>query len=246
MRDFLYSLYLKFQSIIIPNLEHSQQIYGRVLKGFFSSDSTWLDLGCGHQVFRHWLGGDESQLTKKFKLIVGLDFDFESLRKHKSIKNKIRGDITRLPFFNNTFEFISCNMVFEHLNYPSSQLTEIYRVLKPGGCLLFHTPNVHGYSTIIARLIPQAVKDTFVYLVFGRKEEDTFKAYYKINSPSKIQKIAKECDFDVLEIKMVVSTAQFVVIPLIVIFELFWIKCLMTHSFRGLRTSIIAILKKAV
>jgi hypothetical protein len=41
-----------------------------------------------------------------------------------------------------------------------------------------------------------------------------------------------------------VSSAQLVVFPPLVIFELMWIRALMTRPFKGLRTNIIGVLRK--
>ena len=56
-------------------------------------------------------------------------------------------------------------MVFEHLKEPKIQLSEIYRILKPGGTLLFHTPNSLSYGTILARIIPGFIKKTVIFIV---------------------------------------------------------------------------------
>lgn len=75
----------------------------------------------------------------------------------------------------------------------------------------------------------------------GRKEEDIFPAFYKINSPSEINRLASEAGFKVVKIKLICSSAQFVIMPPIVVFELIWIKFLMTKIGKPLRTNIIAI-----
>ena len=52
-----------------------------------------------------------------------------------------------------------------------------------------------------------------MYFFQGRKEEDVFPAYYRINSPSQITEAAREGQFRVIEILSTCSTAQFVAIP---------------------------------
>jgi SAM-dependent methyltransferase len=136
-------------------------------------------------------------------------------------------------------------MVFEHLDEPEVQLKEINRILKPGGKLIFHTPNALSYSTLGARLIPERVKERVVGLLQGRKKEDVFPTFYKINSRAKIEKLGQECGLQIRKIKMICSSAQFIMIPLIAILELLWIRVLMTEAMRSHRTNIIAILEKA-
>lgn len=135
-------------------------------------------------------------------------------------------------------------MVFEHFDNPEKQLMEIFRVLSRGGKLIFHTPNKLGYTTLLARMIPKSIKDRLVYILQGRKEEDVFPAFYRINSKSQIYKLAKLTGFNVLKIKMICSSAQFVILPPIVFLELIYIRFLMSKLGKPLRTNIIAILEK--
>ena len=135
-------------------------------------------------------------------------------------------------------------MVFEHLKYPKILLGEIYRILKPGGTLLIHTPNSLGYGTILARIVPSIFKGKLVYFLQNRKDSDIFRTYYRINSKKKIRQIASETCFIVEKIRLTVTSAQLVMLPPLVIFELLLIRMLMTRYFKELRTNIIARLKK--
>jgi len=245
-REIFHKIYWKLQSIIAPGLKYSQTIYEDVLNAYSKKSFKWLDLGCGHQLLPSWRFEQEIKLiNSKEKLIIGIDYDYLSLTKHKTIVNKIRGNITKLPFSDSTFDLITSNMVFEHLDNPEEQLKEISRVLSKGGKLIFHTPNKLSYSTLAAMLIPESIKDRLVYILQGRKEEDVFPAYYKINSPSKIKEIAALSGFNISKIKMICTSAQFVILPPLVFFELIWIRVLMSRVGKPFRTNIIAILEKA-
>ena len=175
--------------------------------------------------------------------MVGLDYDLHSLLNHRTITCKVRGNISQVPCKNNTFDLITSNMVVEHLDKPYEQFKEICRVLKPQGLFIFHTPNIHGYTTGASILIPEVLKTRLIYILQGRKEEDIFKTYYRANSPSKIRSLGKLTGFIIEEIKMVATSAQFI-FPPIVILELLLIKLLMTKSLRMLRPNIIAVLRK--
>ena len=244
-RKLFLNIYWKLQSFIAPNLRYSQNIFEDILTKYCNPGNVWLDVGCGRQLLSSWRYQQEIELVSMTKSIVGIDYDYWSLTKHKTIKNRVRGDITKLPFPNDSFDLITSNMVFEHLDNPADQLIEISRVLKPEGKLIFHTPNTLGYSTIIAKVIPEAIKDKIIGLLSGRKEEDVFPAFYRINSPSRITKLAKESGLKIVKISMICSSALLVIFPPIVFFELLWIRLLMTGIMKPFRTNIIAILEKA-
>ena len=60
--------------------------------------------------------------------------DLESpLADHKS-------DLTKLGFNNNTFDAILCYHVLEHIEEDKKAISELYRVLKPGGWAILQTP----------------------------------------------------------------------------------------------------------
>jgi SAM-dependent methyltransferase len=48
-------------------------------------------------------------------------------------------DAHSLPFENDSFENILCSEVLEHLHTPELAISEMYRVLKPGGSLILTT-----------------------------------------------------------------------------------------------------------
>ena len=239
-----FDFYFRAQKLIAPSLRYSQAIYEEILFSYSNNIGNWLDLGCGHQLLPPWRSGHELLLAEKPRLLVGLDFDYVSLRNHRAIKHLIRGDISNLPFPDKTFDLVTSNMVFEHLTDPETQLKEIFRVLKGNGILIFHTPNSLGYGAVLARLLPEILKAKIIWFMQKRNEEDVFKTHYKINTENTIKKISKNVGFNISKIHLIVSSALFVMIPPLVIFELFLIRLLKMQFARRFRTNIIAVLTK--
>lgn len=244
MRRKLFQAYWRMRSVIAPSLEHSQSLYENVLKSHVTPETKWLDLGCGHHVLPPWRGEEEQHLVTNCRMLVGMDYDLPSLKKHRSISLKVRGNINRLPFPDSFFDLVTANMVVEHLADPREQFHEINRVLKPGGRFLFHTPNTLGYPTVMAKLTPEKLKHKLIYLLDGRREEDVFETYYSANNKRQIAALAQMTGFEVAKIRMIVSDAVFALVPPIAIPELIYIRLLMTKPFAAWRTTIIASLKK--
>jgi hypothetical protein len=59
------------------------------------------------------------------------------------------------------------------------------RVVRPGGRVIFHTPNELGYTTLLALVTPEFAKERLVQLFEGRPKEDRFRTYYRVDSERK-------------------------------------------------------------
>jgi len=236
--------YWWLQEIIAPNLRYCQEVYEDMLRDSVTSETRWLDLGCGHNVLPPWRADEEKRLAAMPERIVGLDYDMPSLRTHQAIEALVRGDVSTLPFRGDAFTLVTANMVFEHLREPETQLEEIKRVMEPGGELVFLTPNCAGYTTILGRLVPEFLKARVVHFFHGRIEGDVFPTFYRMNSPSRVHRAAERSGLIVEEIRLIPSAAQFIKIPPLVIFELIWIRLTMTRWLRALRTNLIVRCRK--
>lgn len=73
-----------------------------------------------------------------------------------------QGDIQeRIPFESEFFDIVICEQVMEHLDDPSSAMSEIGRVLTPGGLLVMGVPIFPWGVTHLRRLIVGVSKDWF-------------------------------------------------------------------------------------
>jgi ubiquinone/menaquinone biosynthesis C-methylase UbiE len=240
----LYKIYWAIEKVITPGLKYSQDLYEATLVSEVNSETEWLDVGCGHHILSPWRAQQEKDLVARCGTVTGMDAEMSSLVKHRTITRTVAGNVGSLPFCDGTFNLVTANMVVEHLDDPEKQFKEIARVLKPGGMFIMHTPNRLGYSTIAAMLIPEFLKKRLVYLLQRRKEEDVFKTFYRANSRDDIQRLAKMVGLEVGNLRLIVSSAALVFVPPLVVFELLWIRMLMTKPFKPYRTNIIAILRK--
>ncbi|WP_339626885.1 class I SAM-dependent methyltransferase [uncultured Winogradskyella sp.] len=78
----------------------------------------------------------------KLKAITGLDYctsDFAG-----EFETDYHYDITSISEQENTFDFIICYHVLEHIEDDIKAMTELYRVLKPNGCIFIQTPFKDG------------------------------------------------------------------------------------------------------
>ncbi len=243
VRDRRFRFYWRMRDRIAPHLEFTQAIYERVLNDAVQMQR-WLDVGCGHNLLPSWRAPQADRLVRSVRQVVGVDYDHAALVQHPNISQRVRADITTLPFRDGCFDVVTANMVLEHVKDPDQLLSEIYRVLAPGGIFLAHTPNLRGYATFLAWLIPEAVKPRLVRWLHGRAEADVYRTYYRINSEAAVRKAAARAGFSRVTVRHLVSDALLVMIPVLVVPELLMIRLLMTPPLRRFRVYLIAAMEK--
>ncbi len=244
VREQLNKIYGLARKKIVPNLRYSQYIYQDVLESKINGKLNWLDVGCGHHMLPPWRLEQEKQLTGKAQNIIGVDYDFPSLTKHKTVSQKVQATADTLPFKDGHFDIATANMVVEHFDNPKVQFSEINRVLKPNGIFIFHTVNGTGYFAIMRKIVPNVFAKKLAKVLDGRESDDVFEVHYKANSEKKVRLLAQETGFEVEKIKLISSDATFALIPPLAVIELLWIRLLMQKSLQKLRTNIIVVLKK--
>jgi len=109
-------------------------------KMVFFTDKKILDLGCGDGVLTF-------ELYKKGAECYGVDSSEEAIdyakKKHNWLKSKALFYVescTKTHFKDAFFDGIISSDVIEHLNEPEMMLSEIHRLLKPGGIAVISTP----------------------------------------------------------------------------------------------------------
>lgn len=109
-------------------------------------------------------GTSSAALHRNGARVVGLDFSTgmveQARKRHKKIEF-IQGDAQQLPFGDNEFDAVTISFGLRNINDPRAALSEMYRVLKPGGRLViteFSKPPVAivraGYFTYLNRVMP--------------------------------------------------------------------------------------------
>ena len=86
----------------------------------------------------------ESALMNKFKKLKNLSYDTIDLN---SPIADIKADICDLPFLDNSYDFILCNHVLEHIINDNKAMRELYRVLKKNGIGIFQVPIDYNRDT---------------------------------------------------------------------------------------------------
>lgn len=79
----------------------------------------------------------EQAFWKRFKKLPNLEYITTDLN---SPLAAVKADICNLPFEDDSFDFIICNHVLEHIPDDTKAMKELYRVLAPGGTAIVQVP----------------------------------------------------------------------------------------------------------
>lgn len=149
----------------IPWLDHSHPNYerwkrgrelsierGRFVEGMINQHTDAnnlkiLDLGSGE--------GGTSKVLSENNFVVSVDYSFLRLVRQKQNFqmlnfSTINANAFNLPFSHSSFDMIILQDVIEHLSDPDLLVSEIRRVLKPGGTVYLSTPNKKSFFNILS------------------------------------------------------------------------------------------------
>ncbi len=100
--------------------------------------------------------------------------------------------VANLPFPERSLDAVLMVRVFHHLGDPTTALTEIHRVLKPGGRLVFNYSNKRNVKRILQRLVGRAASP------FNRDIEPYSQTLFG-HHPGYVAEVLATTGFDVLE-----------------------------------------------
>lgn len=143
----------------------------------------WFDAGCGRRSSPAWRQTDLQKLLASGVEVYGCDLDRSALRERCDPGHVCAGSLDHTPFRSGSFDLITANMVFEHLENPDAVVRELVRVAAPGGRILIHTVNARHYLAWVARVTPQRFHEWIVGRIEGRAAKDVYPTRYRANTP---------------------------------------------------------------
>jgi SAM-dependent methyltransferase len=164
-------------------------------------DATILDLGAGAGIVR------EMNFKGLARRVCGVDLD-ERVTTNPMLDEGKVSDAGGIPYPDDTFDLVFADNVMEHLADPLGALTEVKRVLKPGGSFLFKTPNKTHYMPTVARLTPHCFHQ-LVNRRRGRAAADTFPTLYRANTGRAVRRLAAASGFAVSSIERIEGRPEY-------------------------------------
>lgn len=172
-----------------------------------------LDLGCG-------AGIDSGEFARHGACVVSVDFTetatklTEKLLREANLPGEVkRADATSLPFEKDTFDCVYSFGVLHHILDVDKAVSEIHRVLKPGGqvmAMLYHKDSLlYAYSIVYLkgireRLLEKLTMDEILSRYSERRNGNPYtKAYTKAEAKalfSEFQNCSVEVHYNVIDL----------------------------------------------
>jgi ubiquinone/menaquinone biosynthesis C-methylase UbiE len=239
----------RMERAILPGLRWNQEVYATWLQRHVTEITCWLDAGCGRRMLPPDFEALEHELVRKAKFVVGVDLNANSLRRHKTMTRRLCASLEGLPFPDNTFDLVTCNMVVEHLPDPSRTFRELGRVLRADGVLLVHTPNVWNYAVcfarVVKRLVPEPILVRMIQWSEERQDADIFPTFYRANSRTSITSQLAQLGFACENCEMLVGPQpiwQF--FAPVALWELLLMRATMWRSLQSFATTMLVSFRK--
>jgi SAM-dependent methyltransferase len=166
--------------------------FAELLAQSVNPSSRVLEIGAGsgrnHQ--------NHFDLRGKVAGYVGVDLDPLVLG-NPFLNESYQASADALPFADQSFDVVFHNFVAEHFEAPLSCNRDIFRVLKPGGMLLFQTPSRYYYAAVAASLTPHWFHEFYIKrFASGRTGGEVFPTFYRLNDAKTINRQLQSCGFD--------------------------------------------------
>ena len=215
-------------------------MFRKAILANLSPSSIALDVGAGAGIV------EAMNFRDKVARICGVDLD-ERVTNNPMLHEGRVADAAHIPYPDESFDLIFADNVMEHLERPTEVFTELARVLKPGGKLLFKTPNRTHYMPLIARMTPHWFHQ-YYNRKRGRDAEDTFPTCYRANARRDIESLANGAGLVVSRVKLIEGRPEYLRMSALtyaagLLYERF---VNATEAMAGIRILIIAELRKPV
>ncbi|MHC4556531.1 MAG: class I SAM-dependent methyltransferase [Planctomycetota bacterium] len=195
------------EKIVSFNVKQTQSFDRRfprlVRNGCYRSEIVSLiDSFISQKEFSHVLevGGIERPLLKRSERIEydGLDIEYKDMYKEfydHFLVQSIEEPILR------TYDLIVSIAVLEHISDNTLSITQMYKALRTGGCIVHYTPSKYHPYSLILRLVGPRIQKRLIRVLRPWAEHMTgYPAFFNKCSPREMKKISRASGFKQIKV----------------------------------------------
>jgi SAM-dependent methyltransferase len=135
------------------------------------TNPNWLVLRRRREIFRGWIARikdrqldvlDVGGRIQPYRpLLAGRVRRYIAIDLQKTLLVDIAARAEQMPLAADQFDLVICTQMLEYASVPAAVIVEIYRVLKPGGCLFLSVPSISPRDADIDawRFLPAALRN---------------------------------------------------------------------------------------
>lgn len=167
--------------------------YEALVNRLVTKDISWIDVGCGRDLFPSNLELAE-KLSKRSGFLMGVDPD-DTINENPFVHES--SQVLMDDFKSNrTYDLITLRMVAEHVTDPQRLLQAIDSCTHPGSMIVIYTINRWSPIPIITHLVPFSIHHPIKKFFWRTEKKDTFPTAYKMNTHEDLTRIFSEPEFD--------------------------------------------------
>jgi SAM-dependent methyltransferase len=181
-----------------PGWKHHDQQWRELLVRQLGSGASVLDLGAGPT------NRSSRFLSEIAEHLAGADVDPVVHTNRWLAESRLITD-GRIPYPPEFFDAVVSSWLIEHVTNPRVHLSEVYRVLRPGGVYVFRTPNVLHFISLAARFTPHWVHQRVAPRTSGAdpSEVEVYPTFFRMNRRGSCARWLRRCRFDVESLEVV-------------------------------------------
>ncbi len=162
------------------------EVYEAVLMRLVGTDTDWLDVGCGHELFES--NPRLSQiLAARCRSMTGIDPD-PAVHQHRWLHHREQCTIEAFQT-DRRFDLISMRMVAEHIEDPAAAVGKLGELTREGGRVVVYTVNRWSPVSLLAAATPTRFHAVAKNHIWGVAEDDTFPTFFCMNTRRSLRQV---------------------------------------------------------
>lgn len=149
-----------------------------------------LDVGCGKGHLNPFPWGDHPDVR-----LVGIDPDPEAQQNPWLAEFHLLEEGKPWAIPDGSVDLVVCRYVLEHVEDPDHFLSEVRRVLRPGGSFVFLTPSRYYPVMVVSHWLPHALHQRILARTKKSAAHDVFATFYRMNSKRDLRRQADQHGF---------------------------------------------------
>lgn len=180
-----------------PGWKNGTTQFHELIGQYAISDADILEIGAGPS-------NGTTALLAGLGTVTGLDID-PAVRENTHCHHTSVYDGVRIPLESGSFDLVVSDYVCEHIEHPLELMREVFRVVRPGGCYIFRTPNLWHYVSLIAKCTPHWFHNRIANRVrrLADNSHEPYPTYHRMNTRHSCCKILAEAGFHVEVLKLI-------------------------------------------